>query len=509
MNWAATLTVSHPLGTPLVDIATSTPTLAAVSHHHRHTPDWLILTMACLAQFMVVLDVSIVNVALPSMQRDLHFSVSSAEWVVNAYVLTFAGFLLLGGRAADLAGRRRVYLVGMAVFVLASIGAGFSASGTQIVAVRALQGIGGAILSPATLTIIVTTFHGPRLPKALGAWSAVAGAGGAVGGLLGGILTGWVSWRWVFFINVPLGIVATVLALRYLREMRNRDAAVKLDVTGAVLVTGSLAAFIYGVVRSSNTGWGAHSTLEWLIGGIVGLIAFLFWERRVASHPLVPFRIFHSRSLSLANLTMFLVGGAFFAMWYFLTFYFQYILGYDAVRTGFAFLPMALSIIAGAQTSSRLMPRIGARPLLVLGTTLATLGFLWLSLITPTSSYWADVIVPSMVCALAMGLLFTPLAASATSGVDRSEAGLASGVLNASRQVGGSIALAALVTVATDRAARFANPAGPVAQTAGYVRAFEVSAAITVVALLVALATPSPAKSRSTEPLDGAVVPAE
>src|SRR5487761_2641539 len=207
---------------------------------HRHAPDWVILTIACLAQFMVVLDVSIVNVALPSMQRDLHFLLSSAQWVVNAYVLTFAGFLLLGGRAADIFGRRRVYLTGLFVFVVASIGAGFAATGTQIVAVRALQGVGGAILSPATLTIIVTTFHGPRLPKAIGAWSAVAGAGGAVGGLLGGILTGWVSWRWVFFINVPFGILAGVLALGYLREMRNRDAAVKLDVAGAVLVTGSL-----------------------------------------------------------------------------------------------------------------------------------------------------------------------------------------------------------------------------------------------------------------------------
>ncbi len=477
-----------------------------MSHHHRHAPDWLILTMACLAQFMVVLDVSIVNVALPSMQRDLHFSLSSAEWVVNAYVLTFAGFLLLGGRLADLAGRRRVYLIGMVIFVVASIGAGFSASGTQIVAVRALQGIGGAILSPATLTIIVTTFHGPRLPKALGAWSAVAGAGGAVGGLLGGVLTGWVSWRWVFFINVPLGVVAMVLALRYLRELRNRDAAVKLDVTGAVLVTGSLAAAIYGVVRSADTGWGAHSTLEWLLGGVVGLCLFLFWESRVASHPLVPFRIFHSRSLSLANSMMFLVGGAFFAMWYFLTFYYQYILRYDAVRTGFAFLPMALSIILGAQVSSRLIARIGARPLLLLGAVLATLGFLWLSLITPTSSYLGDIVVPSMICALAMGLLFTPLAQAATAGVDRAEAGLASGVLNTSRQVGGSIALAALGTVAADRAATFADPRGALAQVAGYSRAFQVSAALTAAALLVALAVPATgsagrARARRTAPV--------
>ena len=305
---------------------------------HRHAPDWIILTIACLAQFMVVLDVSIVNVALPRMGRDLHFTVSSAQWVVNAYVLTFAGFLLLGGRAADIFGRRRVYMTGLFIFTLASIGAGFAATGAQMVAVRALQGLGGAVLSPATLTIIVTTFHGPRLPKAIGAWSAVAGAGGAVGGLLGGILTGWFSWRWVFFINVPFGIVAAIVASMYLREMRNRDAAVKLDVTGAVLVTGSLASIIYGVVNTTTKGWGSTTTLSWFIGGGIGLVAFLFWESNVASHPLVPFRIFKSRSLSSANIVMFLVGGAFFAMWYFLTFYFQYILHYGPVKAGFAFL---------------------------------------------------------------------------------------------------------------------------------------------------------------------------
>src|SRR5487761_1238635 len=235
---------------------------------HRHAPEWLILTIACLAQFMVVLDVSIVNVALPSMQRDLHFSPSSAQWVVNAYVLTFAGFLLLGGRAADIFGRRRVYVTGLIVFTIASVGAGFAATGTQIVAVRALQGIGGANLSPATLTIIVTTFHGPRLPKAIGAWSAVAGAGGAVGGLLGGILTGWASWRWVFFINVPFGFLAAVVAAMYLQEMRNRGATTKLDVTGAILVTGGLASVIYGVVNTTTLAWTSSTTLGWLLLGL-------------------------------------------------------------------------------------------------------------------------------------------------------------------------------------------------------------------------------------------------
>jgi EmrB/QacA subfamily drug resistance transporter len=461
-----------------------------VTTTHRPAPDWIILLIACVAQFMVVLDVSIVNVALPSMQRSLHFTLSNAQWVVNAYILTFGGFLLLGGRAADIFGRRRVYVTGLAIFTLASIGAGFASSGTQMIAIRAVQGIGAAILSPATLTIIVTTFHGPRLPKAIGAWSAVAGAGGAVGGLLGGILTGYASWRWVFFINVPFGILATCLALLFLREMRNRDATVKLDITGAVLVTGSLASLIYGVVNTTIHGWGSSSTLSWFFIGAIAMIGFLFWEMKVASHPLVPFRIFHSRTLSTANIVMFLVGGAFFAMWYFLTFYFQNILGYDPVRTGFAFLPMALAIIIGAQLSSRILQRTGVKPLLLVGASLATLGFLWISLIKTSSSYWGDLFTPSVVCAFALGMLFAPLATAATADVDRSESGLASGVLNAARTIGGAIALAVLATVATSRTASFQHPSSPLALVGGYQRAFQVSALITLTGLIVSFALP-------------------
>ncbi len=456
----------------------------------RHAPDWIILLIACIAQFMVVLDVSIVNVALPSMQRSLHFTLSNAQWVVNAYILTFGGFLLLGGRAADIFGRRRVYVMGLAIFTLASIGAGFASSGTQMITIRAVQGIGAAILSPATLTIIVTTFQGPRLPKAIGAWSAVAGAGGAVGGLLGGILTGYASWRWVFFINVPFGILATTLALLFLREMRNRDAAVKLDITGAVLVTGSLASLIYGVVNTTIHGWGSSSTLSWFIVGAIAMVAFLFWEMKVASHPLVPFRIFRSRTLSTANIVMFLVGGAFFAMWYFLTFYFQNILGYDPVRTGFAFLPMALAIIIGAQLSSRILQRTGVKPLLLVGASLATLGFLGISLLKTNSTYWGALFTPSVVCAFALGLLFAPLATAATADVDRSESGLASGVLNAARTIGGAIALAVLATVATSRSATFSHPTSPLALVSGYQRAFQVSALITLTGLLVSFALP-------------------
>lgn len=465
---------------------------------HRHAPDWIILTIACMAQFMVVLDVSIVNVALPRMGADLHFTGTGAEWVVNAYVLTFAGFLLLGGRAADYFGRRHVFLFGVGVFTLASIAAGFAASGPQMIAARAIQGIGGAILSPATLTIIVTTFHGARLPKAIGAWSAVAGAGGAVGALLGGILTGWASWRWVFFINVPFGVLAVTLATMYLREMRNKDATSKLDVTGAVLVTGSLASIIYGVVETTHHSWGSHLVLSWILAGVIGMAAFIFWEGKVASHPLVPFRLFSSRSLTVANIMMFLVGGAFFSMWYFLTYYFQGVLGYGPVRAGLAFLPMAISIIIGAQISSRLLPKTSVQPLLIVGGVLATGGFLWISLLRAGGSYWGDAFAPSAIAAFAMGILFSPLATAATSGVDRADAGLASGVLNTARQVGGSFALAGLATIAANRTVSYEHALHApltkavvdVALVKGYDSVFQISSGITLVGLAVAFFLP-------------------
>ena len=487
---------------------------------HRHAPDWLILSIACVAQFMVVLDVSVVNVALPHMGHDLHLSENKAQWIINAYVLTFAGFLLLGGRAADLFGRRKVYLVGIAVFTIASIAAGFAQNGSQMIVARAVQGLGGAILSPATLTIIVTTFHGPRLPKAIGAWSAVAGAGGAVGGLAGGLLTGLVNWRWVFFVNVPFGIVAAVVAGMYLQERRNQDATFKLDITGAFLVTGGLTALIYGVVNTTTSSWTSTSTVSWLLGSAVLLISFIFWEARVASHPLVPFRIFRSRPLTIANIVMVLAGGAFFAMWYFLTYYFQNILGYGAVRAGFAFLPMAVGIIAGAQISSRLLVKVGVRPLLLVGASFATIGFFWLSLITPTSTYWGNILTPAFLCSFAMGLLFSPLATAATAQVDRADAGLASGILNTARQVGGSLSLAILGTVAYDRTIAFARAAalggaaGPnshpvvtkFAYVAGYNRAFEISAAIALAAFAVSLALPAKVGHHSNHsvPVDAA-----
>jgi MFS family permease len=510
------------------------------SRRGRHVPDGVILAIACVAQFMVVLDVSIVNVALPSIGRDLHYTPTGLQWVVNAYVLTFAGFLLLGGRAADLFGRRRVFLFGLGLFTVASLAGGVAQDSTWLTAARAVQGIGGALLSPATLTIIVTTFAPQRRPWALGIWSAVAGAGGAAGSILGGVLTAELSWRWVLFVNIPIGVAGVIAGLLWLTESRASDSArqpsagqngagqngarqpsarqmadspaPRLDIVGAVAVTLGLGALVYAIVGTETHPWGSAQTLILLAVAVVLLAIFAVIELRVARTPLVPFGLFRSRSVTGANIVMFLVGAAFFAMWYFLSLYLQNVLGYSALRAGMAFLPMAVSIIIGAQVSARLMPRIGGRPLLLAGTILATAGFAWLSRITPAASYWQHVFGPGCVIALALGLLFTPLAAAATAGVSFSEAGLASGVLNTSRQVGGSLGLAVLATIATDRTqAMLAGSAGArqsiaAALNNGYARAFEVAAALTLAAFLASFVVPPIGNRRSQSEGNGGQV---
>jgi EmrB/QacA subfamily drug resistance transporter len=472
-------------------VASSTPGV-------RQVPDWMILAIACVAQFMVVLDVSIVNVALPSIGRDLHYSPTGLQWVVNAYVLTFAGFLLLGGRAADLFGRRRVYLFGLLLFTFASLIGGVAPNSSWLTAARALQGVGGAFLSPATLTIIVTTFSGARLARALGMWSAVAGAGGAVGSVLGGVLTAELSWRWVLFVNIPIGLAATVAAVASLTELRReaQDSGRSLDIGGAVTVTAGMGALIYAVVGTDTHAWGSRSTLSVLAVAALLLAVFAAIELKAVRRPLVPFRLFRSRSVSGANTVMLLVGAAFFSMWYFLSLYMQNVLGYSALHAGLAFLPMALTIIIGAQVSSRLLPRIGVRPLLLGGTAIAGGGFVWLSTIHAHSSYVTHVLGPGGSIALALGVLFPPLASAATAGVHYSEAGLASGVLNTSRQMGGSLGLAALATIAIDRthsvlAAAHGSATTASALTSGYSRAFTVAAVLSAAAFVSSFAVPS------------------
>ena len=480
---------------PAEQEVTAGPAVGAGGEGRRaHVPEGLILALACVAQFMVVLDVSIVNVALPSIGRELHYSATGLQWVVNAYVLTFAGFLLLGGRAADLFGRRRVFVAGLGLFTLASVAGGAAQTAGWLTAARAVQGIGGALLSPATLTIIVTTFPPDRRARALGIWSAVAGAGGAAGSILGGILTSALSWRWVLFVNIPIGVIATIAALAWLTETARSDHDVaparRLDVAGAVTVTAGLGVLIYAIVGTESHPWGSAQTVALLVVAAILLAVFAVVELRLARVPLVPLDLFRSRSVSGANAVMFLVGAVFFSMWYFLSLYLQNVLGYSALRAGTAFIPMAIMIIVGAQASSRLLPLVGVRPLLMTGTLLAAVGFAWMSRIDPHASYWGRVFGPGCIIALALGVLFTPLAAAATAGVPAHQAGLASGVLNTSRQVGGSLGLAILATVATDRTAALVGLGQQAALSRGYARAFELAAVVCLLAFAASLAVP-------------------
>jgi EmrB/QacA subfamily drug resistance transporter len=459
----------------------------------------LILALACAGQFMVVLDVSVVNVALPSIGAQLHYSATGLQWVVNAYVLTFAGFLLLGGRAADLFGRRPVFVAGLTLFTLASLAGGAAQTAAWLTAARAAQGIGGALLSPATLTIVVTTFPADRRARALGIWSAVAGAGGAAGSILGGVLTLALSWRWVLFVNIPIGVIATAAALAWLAEIppsgdEADPGAVpgrRLDVAGAVTVTAGLGVLIYAIVGTEARSWGSGRTVALLAAAAVLLAVFAVIELRLARVPLVPLGLFRSRSVSGANAVMFLVGAAFFAVWYFLSLCLQRVLGFSALQAGMAFVATSIMIIAGTQVSSRLLPRVGVRPLLLAGTLLAAVGFAWLSRIEPAASYWGRVLGPSCTVALALGVLFTSLAAAATVDVPGHQAGLASGLLNTSRQVGGSLGLAVLATVATRRAAALASLGHRTALTGGYDLVFGLSAVICVLAFAASLAMPS------------------
>ena len=472
-------------------------------------PSWLLLAVVCVGQFMVVLDLSIVNVALPAMQRDLHFSTTQLQWVVNAYALTFGGFLLLGGRAADLFGRRKIFVLGLAMFSGASLICALAPNEGLLIAARALQGLGAAVLSPATLTILTTTFREPaERARALGIWSAMAAVGGASGALFGGILTDLLSWRWIFYINVPIGLVTIVAARAALVDTKAEGHRPTLDILGALTVTGGLVAFVYAIAGTDTHSWGSSDTLIPVAVAVILLTVFVVMETRVARTPLVPFRLFRSRGVTGANLAMLLVGGAIFAMWLFLSLYMQEVLRFSPLITGVGFLPQTAAIALGAQVAARLVPRFGARAPLLVGILLATVGLAWLSRISPTGSYAGDVLGASVLATLGMGLSFTPLAFAATSGVAREEAGLASGMLNTSRQVGGSIALAALATIAAARTASvlkthavgatFGSVASraktAVALTDGFGRVFAIAAAIALAGFLAALIIPGQVK---------------
>jgi EmrB/QacA subfamily drug resistance transporter len=450
----------------------------------------LTLVLCCLAQFMVILDVSIVNVALPSIARDLGFTPTSLAWVVNAYTLAFAGFLLLGGRAADLLGRREVFAGGLALFALASLAGGLAQSELGLVLARGAQGLGGAIVAPATLSVLTTTFtEGYERNRALGLWGAMGAVGGASGALLGGILTEALNWRWILFINLPIGLLGALAALRVVRSTaRDTGAARDFDIAGALTVTIGLVVLTYGIVHTDQYGWGSARTLVTIAAGLVLLALFVLIEGRFARRPLVPLRIFGSRAVSGANVVVFCLGGSVFAMWYFVSLYLQQVLGYSPLEAGFAFLPMPITIAACTQAATRLTGRLGPGPVLAAGMSSITVGMLLFAGVSANGGYLTDVIVPALLCSAGLGFSFVPVTIAATTGVDRREAGLASGLVNTSRQMGGSIGLALLATIATQRTAGVAGGVSHAeALTEGFQRAFEAGAAFAVAGALVSV----------------------
>ncbi|HEY8765251.1 MAG TPA: MFS transporter [Solirubrobacteraceae bacterium] len=442
--------------------------------------------VVCLAQFMVILDVSVVNVALPSIHHGLHFSTTGLQWVVNAYTLTFAGFLMLGGRSADLLGRRRVFVVGTALFALSSLACALASSRGLLLGARALQGFGGAVVSPATLSIITSSLReGPERNRGLGAWGAIGGLGASSGALLGGILTQTLGWPAVFAVNVPLGVLVIVLAMRVI-PVDVRDAAPRhFDAAGALLVTGGLVALTFGIVRTDTLGWGASGVLLPLAAAALLLSAFAFVEGRVAHSPLVPLSIFRLGQLRAANLVVVLMYAALFSMFFFVTLYLQQVLGDGPIQAGLSFLPITLSVFTASYLSPRLVARFGVRVVVSVGMLMATAGLLILTGVRPGGAYVTLVLPGGVLCGLGMGLGLVPSTIAATQGVPRGQSGLASGLLNTSRLVGGALGLAVLSTIAAGSSHVSAGVGAQQAVTNGFQLAFEIGAALCLTAMLV------------------------
>jgi len=423
----------------------ASPTL----HGHAVNP-WLVLVLVCMAQFMVILDATIVNVALPSIQADLEMSDADLQWIVNAYTLVFGGFLLLGGRAGDLVGRKRIFLVGVVVFTVASLLNGLSTSSEMLIVCRGLQGLGGALIAPAALSIITTTFEeGPARNKAMSVWAAIAVGGAAAGLLFGGILVEAFTWPWIFFVNVPVGIAVFVAALRYVPESKDVRAHKAFDVAGAVTVTAGLVILVYAIVKAQEKGWASGHTI--LVGGgaLVLLAAFLLIERR-SVEPLVRLSIFRVRTVRAANVAMFFVAAGLFAMFFFNTLYVQRVLGYSPLEAGLAFLPFTAGVIVGAGLSQGLVAKVGARELPLIGMVMAIAGMLLFTRLQPGGDYVTDLLPGIILASIGMGLTFVPITLIATSGIPGEDAGLASGLFNTSQQIGGALGLAILSTLAVN-----------------------------------------------------------
>jgi EmrB/QacA subfamily drug resistance transporter len=447
-----------------------------------------LLFAVCLAQFMVILDVAIVNVALPAMHDSLHFSTTGLQWVVNAYTLTFAGFLMLGGRSADLLGRRRVFIAGTALFALSSLACALADSRGLLIGARALQGFAGAVVSPATLSIITSSLpEGPERNRGLAAWGAVGGLGASSGALLGGLLTQGLGWPAIFAVNVVIGAVVIGLALRFIPAAVRPVGPRHFDVTGAVLVTAGLVALTFGIVRTDTLGWGSTGVLVPIAAAVALLAAFVYVEARVAEAPLVPLSIFRVGQLRAANLVVVLLYAAQFPGWFFLTLYLQQVLHYDAIEAGLGFLPMTLSIFAVSSQAPKIVARFGPRRVIVAGMSVGAAGMLTLTGVAPGGSYLSSVLVGAVLSALGMGLSLVPSTIVSMQGVPRQQSGLASGLLNTSRLVGGALGLAVLSTIAASRTRGDIGAGAAQALTNGFGVAFLIAALFLLAGAAVAL----------------------
>jgi EmrB/QacA subfamily drug resistance transporter len=450
---------------------------------------WKALALVCAAFFMTVLDVSIVNVALPTIGAKLHFSEGNLQWVVTAYALTFGGFLLLGGRAADYLGRRRVFMVGLVLFTIASLVCGLSNSEGMLIAARAVQGLGAAIISPATLSIITSLFdEGPERNKALGIWGAMGGSGAAVGVLAGGVLTKYLGWEWIFFVNVPVGATALLLAPRLVPESRVGVARRRYDPFGAIAVTAGLMLLVYGISKAPFDGWTSPKIVASLVAAAVLLVAFVVIERTV-SDPLVPFRIFRVRTVTGANVVGFLLAAVVFSNFFVLTLYVQQVLGWSALRAGVTFVATAGTVVLVAGLAQMLVTRIGLKPVLTAGLALEAGAMLWYAQVPVHGSYVSDLLPGYLMMGFGLAFSFIPVSIAALAGVEVREAGLASGLINTSQQIGGAIGVAAASTIITSHAKTLlqSGHSPAVAFTSGYQWAFWMLAGVAIAGVIATL----------------------
>lgn len=453
----------------------------------------LVLAICCAGQFLVVLDASVMNVALPSIRTALHFRTDSLQWIINAYTIVFAGFLLLGGRLADIYGRRRVFLGGIAVFTLASLAGGLAWNPASLLAARGVQGLGAAVMAPATLTVLGTTFTDKeRRARAFGLWGAVAAGGGAIGALVGGAITEWLSWRWILLVNVPVGVLLTAGAAYAVTESRKEDDDRRMDLPGALAITAGLILLVYGIVRSEKEGWDSPQIIVSLGLAVVLLALFAVNEVRRRTHPLVPLGIFRNRSVTAANLVAFTSTAALWGTFFLFTLLLQLVLGYSPLETGFAYLPLSLGIVVAARGIAPLVPKVGPRPLLVAGLLLSAAGLAWLSGAGAGAGFLTDLFGPTLVLGIGQGLVSASMTVAGTSEVGYREQGLVSGLLNTSRQVGGALGLGILAVVAAAHTSDVAHGAHATARAlaAGFDRALLVSALFPLIGAAAALAVP-------------------